>query len=444
MKRNLYLLAFLIFCGFSVLTAIKVNEKLIHNEDAIMQNFLNTNAEEILANQPEEFDEDYEKETDARRISSTQTVKSMLQALDVSADDIAQIGQLISVDKLKVEKGSYIKMHYRDDIDEIPEDVSIHPFYPKASDRVRNIQYLSFPIEHTRYIFKKPEDKITLQRNKIVITNKPVFVSGKVNGSLYDSFMDNNVPSGIFQTFVNIYSYDIDFQRDLRAGDTFGIVYDAKVNDEGAIEGIGKVLYTKLGLKKSKKDFEYFAAKRDSSSRAYYDRKGRAALKAFMRTPVNGARISSKFGLRRHPILGYSKLHTGTDFAAPSGTAIYAAADGIITFIDWNGGPRRGYGRYTVIKHNNTYSTAYAHQLRFAPKLQKGSKVRQGQVIGYVGSTGYSTGAHLHYEVIKNGEKINPSGITSFASNEVSPQDRPSLMSTIRLVDDLVKASKKR
>jgi len=444
MKRNLYLLTFLIFCGLSVFTTIKINEKLVHNEEAIIENFLNTNAEEILATQEEEFDESYEKETDARRISATQTVKAMLQALDVSADDITQIGLLTNIEKLKVEKGSFIKMHYQDDIDEIPEDISIHPFYPKMSDRVRNIKYLSFPIGDTRYIFKKPEDKITLQKNKIVITSKPVFVSGKINGSLYDSFIDSNVPAGIFQTFVNIYSYDIDFQRDLRAGDTFGIVYDAKVNDEGAIEGIGKVLYTKLGLKKSKKDFEYFALKRDGTSRAYYDRKGKAALKAFMRTPVNGARISSKFGLRRHPILGYTRLHTGTDFAAPAGTAIYAAADGIITFIDWNGGPHRGYGRYTVIKHNNTYSTAYAHQSRFAPKLQKGSRVRQGQIIGYVGSTGYSTGAHLHYEVIKNGEKINPSGITSFASNEVSPQERPMLLANIRLVDELIGASKKR
>ncbi len=443
MKKKLYLLTFLTFCCFSVFTAIKVSQKLIQNEDAIVKNFLEMNAETILSEQVEEFDESYEKETDTRRISATQSIKLMLQALDVSDDDMEQIAQLMDVEKSTVQKGSFIKMHYQHDINEIPDDTSIHPFYPKASDRVRNIKYLSFPIGEARYIFTKREDKIVFQKNKIVITSKPVYVSGKINGSLYDAFQDANVPSGILQTFLNIYRYDIDFERDIRNGDTFGIVYDAKINDEGATEGIGKLLYTRLSLKK-KKDVEYFALKRNGDSRVYYDRKGKAALKAFMRTPVNGARMSSKYGMRRHPILGYSRLHTGTDFAAASGTAIFAAADGIITFMDWNGGPNRGYGRYTVVKHNDTYSTAYAHQSRFAPKIQKGSRVRQGQIIGYVGSTGYSTGPHLHYEVIKNGEKINPEKITSFTNNGVLPQEKSMLTANIRMVDEFIASTKKR
>lgn len=444
MKTKLYFLTFLVFVGFSIFTSIKVNEKLISNEEAIIKNFTEINPDDILANQEPEIDESYEKETDNRRISATQNVKSILQALDVSEDDVGQISKLINIEKLVVQKGAFMKMHYQDDIDEIPDDVTIHPFYPKESQRVKNIKYFSFPVGETRYIFTKNNDKITLQKNKIVITNKPVYISGKIHGSLYDAFLDNNVPSGILQTFLNIYRYDIDFERDLRSGDTFAIVYDAKVNDEGATEGIGKVIYTRLSPKKSKKDFEYFASKRTGDSRAYYDRKGRAALKSFMKTPVHGARMSSKYGMRRHPILGYSRLHTGTDFAAPHGAAILAAADGVITFIDWNGGPHRGYGKYTIIRHNNTYSTAYAHQSRFAPKLQKGSKVRQGQVIGFVGSTGYSTGPHLHYEVIKNGEKINPEKITSFTSNEISSADRPSLMANIRMIDEFIASQKRR
>ncbi|MDA0617417.1 MAG: M23 family metallopeptidase, partial [Proteobacteria bacterium] len=144
------------------------------------------------------------------------------------------------------------------------------------------------------------------------------------------------------------------------------------------------------------------------------------------------------YGYRRHPILGYSKLHTGTDFAAPSGTAIYAAADGVITFMGWNGGQRTGYGRYTIIRHNNTYSTAYAHQSRFNTSLRKGSRVKQGQVIGYVGSTGYSTGAHLHYEVIKNGQKINPATVTSLSKAVLGGSDKVTLFANISFIDEII------
>jgi murein DD-endopeptidase MepM/ murein hydrolase activator NlpD len=439
MKKALYLLTFTSFFALIIFTAISVNKKLITNEKAISEHFLELNTEEFLSQAEEEYDETYEKNTDLRQLQNTQNLITMLKALNVSALDIESIGKILDIDKLVVEKKSYVKMLYQDDINDEEFSADILPPYIEDDQFVRDIKYLSFPIKDHRYILTKKEGIFSLQKNKIQITHKPVYAKGKIEGSLYDAFITQNIPHEAFQTFVNIYSFDIDFQRDIREGDTFEIVYDTLVNDENAIEGLGRVLYVKLSMKKTKKDLEYFILRRTSDVKSYYDRKGKAASKTFMKTPVNGARISSKYGYRKHPILGYSKLHTGTDFAAPSGTAIYAAADGVITFMGWNGGPRTGYGRYTIIRHNNTYSTAYAHQSRFNTKLRQGSRVKQGHVIGYVGSTGYSTGAHLHYEVIKNGKKINPATITSFSRDIVSGRDKPTLLANIRMIDELIK-----
>ena len=179
-------------------------------------------------------------------------------------------------------------------------------------------------------------------------------------------------------------------------------MYETLFNDKRRAVSYGKILYTNLFLQKNK--LEYYLFKTDENFYEYFNPEGKSVVKALMKTPIDGARLSSSFGMRKHPILGYNKLHKGLDFAAPTGTPIYAAGNGVIEFVGRNG----SYGNYIRIRHNNSYKTAYAHLSKFKKKIYKGLRVNQGDIIGYVGSTGRSTGPHLHYEIIYNNEQINP------------------------------------
>ena len=200
--------------------------------------------------------------------------------------------------------------------------------------------------------------------------------------------------------FARIYGFQVDFQRDIRKGDSFQIMYEVFEDDEGKVFETGNVIFADLILRNQKNTLYYFDKK---NSAGHYDKNGKSVKKALMKTPINGARLSSSFGMRKHPIDGYNKMHRGTDFAAPEGTPIMASGDGIIIRAKWCGGG----GNCIKIKHNSTYSTVYAHLSKFANGIKAKKKVKQGQIIGYVGSTGLSTGPHLHYEVIVNGKKVN-------------------------------------
>lgn len=220
-----------------------------------------------------------------------------------------------------------------------------------------------------------------------------------IYGSLFQSAKAAGIPDKITAQLVKALSHDVDFQRDIKRGDKLVVLYEATANYKGNIVKSHRPHYVKLDL--GKKDVEIFI----TADNKFYYKDGSSAKKSLLKTPIDGARITSGFGMRTHPILGYSKMHKGTDFGAGTGTPIYAAGDGTITEL----GKKGAYGNYVRIKHNGTYSTAYAHASRFAKGLKNGSKVKQGQVIAYVGSTGRSTGPHLHYEVIKNGAQVNPS-----------------------------------
>ena len=439
MRRPVYIFYGVIFFLLLVLTVFKINTSIVKNQQSIVEYFLDVDPAVVTPDEPENAElVPYADSSDLYTLQHTQTIRLMLQAMRISNLDIISIEKLTDIDSVLIQKGSNVRMTYINDIDNL-NNVTTFPPYISDKDLVRNIKYLSFPVDGIRYIFKKEGGLVTLEKKAVTIKQKPIFAKGIIQSSLYDSFISQKIPYDVFQTFINVYSYDIDFQRDVRAGDTFEIVYDANITDENEFESVGKVVYMKLFLKKHGKTFEYFILNRTGNSKLYFDRKGAAAVKTFLKTPVNGARVSSRFGYRKHPILGYSKLHAGIDFAAPSGTAIYAAADGVITFMDWNGGQRIGYGRYTIIKHNNVYSTAYAHQSRFQKGLRKGSYVRQGQIIGYVGSTGYSTGPHLHYEVMKYGTKINPGKLLSLSSASIDKKDKERLEANIQMIDDFIK-----
>ena len=204
---------------------------------------------------------------------------------------------------------------------------------------------------------------------------------------------------------IKAFSYDVDVQRDIQPGDLYGVVYERFEDEDGNLARTGDVLFASMTLS-GKAIGIYRYTDRDGFT-DYYDQDGHSLRKALLKTPIDGARISSGFGMRKHPILGYSKMHKGIDFAAPSGTPIYAAGNGTIVKIGRNG----GYGNYVKIKHANGYATAYAHLSKFAKGLKNGSKVKQGDVIAYVGSTGRATGPHLHYEVMVSGSQVNPKDV---------------------------------
>lgn len=226
---------------------------------------------------------------------------------------------------------------------------------------------------------------------------------GTIDSSLYVAAIDAGIPDSVIANLISLYSYDIDFQREIREGDEFELLYERFYDEAGNALKSGTIQYASMTVQGKQKGYYRFKTT-DDGIVDYYDAKGQSAKKFLMRTPINGARISSGFGRRKHPVLGYTKMHQGTDFAAPTGTPIFAAGNGVIERSSRYG----SYGNYVRIRHANGYKTAYAHMSRYGRGIKQGKRVKQGQVIGYVGATGRVTGAHLHYEVLKNGSKVNP------------------------------------
>ncbi|MBT5415247.1 MAG: peptidoglycan DD-metalloendopeptidase family protein [Rhodospirillaceae bacterium] len=234
---------------------------------------------------------------------------------------------------------------------------------------------------------------------------RPTRAEGRIESSLMQAGIDVGVPAAVMIEMIRAYSFDVDFQRDIQEGDSFEVMYERLFDERSAYVHYGTVRYAALTL--SGKTYRLYLFEGEDGKLDYFNEKGASVRKALMRTPVDGARISSTFGKRRHPILGYTKMHKGTDFAAPSGTPIMAAGDGVVEKAGRSG----GYGNYVRIRHNGTYKTAYAHLSKFARGVRAGSRVRQGDIIGYVGSTGRSTGPHLHYEIHMDGKQINPMNV---------------------------------
>lgn len=226
--------------------------------------------------------------------------------------------------------------------------------------------------------------------------------TGVIESSLYGATNGAGVPDQVLIDLIRILSYKVDFQRDIQPGDAFEILYEQDYDEAGNFARNGNVLYATLLM--SGHEMPVYRFETEDGAVDYYSRDGESVRRLLMRTPIDGARISSNFGMRHHPVLGYSRMHKGTDFAAPRGTPIYAAGDGVIDFI----GTNSGYGNYIRIRHTGSIKTAYAHMRGFADGLSDGDRVTQGQTIGYVGTTGLSTGPHLHYEVLQNGSQINP------------------------------------
>ncbi len=273
--------------------------------------------------------------------------------------------------------------------------------YKKLGDNSNTVVNLVYPVSNTSSIeIRKSQENFLVKENILQLYKKEVVVKNTIKNNLYSSAVEVGVEPNIIVEFARIYGFEVDFQRDIRKGDWFEILYEKFEDDNNKVRDTGKIIYASMYVNGEEINLYNFKYKNDEE---YYDIKGKSITKSLMKTPINGARLSSSFGMRKHPILGYNKMHRGTDFAAPSGTPIMASGSGTVTRARWCGGG----GNCVKIKHNSTYQTIYAHMKNFAKGVKEGRKVKQGQIIGYVGSTGLSTGPHLHYEVIVNGKKVN-------------------------------------
>ena len=258
-----------------------------------------------------------------------------------------------------------------------------------------------YPVNNTTSVeIRKSKENYDVKENILQLYKNEVVVKNIINNNLYKSATESGIEPNIIIEFARIFGFEVDFQRDIRKGDWFEILYEKFVDDNGKVRDTGKIIYASMYVNGEEINLYNFKFNKDED---FYDIKGKSITKSLMKTPINGAKLSSSFGMRKHPILGYNKMHKGTDFAAPSGTPIMASGSGTITRARWCGGG----GNCIKIKHNSTYETIYAHMKAFAKGIREGKKVKQGQIIGYVGSTGLSTGPHLHYEVVVNGKKVN-------------------------------------
>ena len=228
------------------------------------------------------------------------------------------------------------------------------------------------------------------------------FTDTLISSSVYEAARGGGMSPNLVVELIRLFSFSIDFQRDMREGDQLEVLYTRRFDENNQLAEEGEIIFA--ALTNRGKRYAYWRLARDDGSYAYYDADGRSVQRLLMKTPVDGARLSSRFGMRRHPILGYTRLHRGLDFAAPRGTPIYAAGSGTIVALGRNG----DYGKYIRIRHRNGYETAYAHMNGYARRLKKGAGVKQGQIIGYVGATGLATGPHLHYEVLRHNKPVNP------------------------------------
>ncbi len=270
-------------------------------------------------------------------------------------------------------------------------------------DSIELLDELSFqPDPETIVSVSRTDSGFEASSDKIELTTKKNVASGTIEQSLFLAAERNGVPIPVLMSLIELYSYEVDFQRDIQPGDSFEVMYQELENDKGERVRYGDLLYASMTL--SGHEVRLYSYTDSNGETDFYNQKGESYRRALMRTPINGARLSSGFGKRKHPILGYTKMHKGIDFAAPRGTPIFAAGNGTIAKIGRNG----GYGNYIRIRHNDSYETAYAHMKGFAKGLKQGSRVKQGDVIGYVGTTGASTGPHLHYEILKNNAQVNP------------------------------------
>ena len=268
--------------------------------------------------------------------------------------------------------------------------------------------------------------------SKRQVTREIAHFSGSIHSSLYESAQSAGVPGPMIVTMIHALSYDVDFQRDIQSGDTFDVMFEGYYDKLGKLVRNGEMLYAAIGL--SGKPIAMYRFESGQGTVEYFNDKGESVRKSLLKTPVDGARITSGFGVRHHPILGFTKMHKGVDFGVPTGTPIMAAGDGTVEMAGFNG----SYGNYVRLRHANNFGTAYAHMSRIAQGVHTGRHVAQGQIIGFVGTTGRSTGAHLHFEVLVGNTQVNPMSVKIATGIKLAGKDLDRFKATKVQVDTLL------
>ena len=319
------------------------------------------------------------------KIKSGETFDKILESYSIEKSEILKIKNSLK-DKVNLNKLN-TKQIIQFNLDKTNNKISEFVYQTSNTQKI----FLKRNIESDKF----DEKILSIKLDKKIVYNENIILQ-----SLYKAATDENIPANTIIEFARIYGFQVDFQRDIRKQDKFQIMYEIFLNEKNEIVETGEILFANLKLSGQDNSLYYFDK---DGSEGHYDKNGKSVKKALMKTPINGARLSSPFGMRKHPIDGFNKMHRGTDFAAPMGTPIMASGDGVVKKAGWCGGG----GNCVKIKHNSTYQTIYAHMSKFARGIKTGVRVKQGQTIGYVGSTGKSTGPHLHYEVLVNGKKVN-------------------------------------
>jgi murein DD-endopeptidase MepM/ murein hydrolase activator NlpD len=302
-----------------------------------------------------------------------------------------------------------------------------------------SISRITFQVDElsTAYIYyRNKTDDYEVRLNQKNLERVNFLAKGVIVNSLFASAQKIDVDAEVIVEFARIFGFEIDFQRDIRKNDEFQIFYERFEDDEGENFKNGNILFAYL--KNSGREIKLYRYKDSKNNIGYFTPDGKSIEKALMKTPINGARLSSGFGFRKHPILGYNKLHQGTDFAARRGTPVMASGSGTIERASWFG----AYGKYVRIRHNSTYKTAYAHLSKFGRNIKAGRKVRQGQIIGYVGSTGRSTGPHLHYEVLVNNKRTNSQRLKLPSGKKLSKNEMENFNLEKKRINQLAEISK--
>ena len=353
------------------------------------------------------------------KISNGETFDNILQLYSIREKEIKEIKEQLS-NKINLNK--------------LNTDHKIKFTLDQSNNLIKDF---TFQVSNKEKIYLKRDTDNNQFNKKILVTKLKkniIYKENLIMQSLYKSASDQRIPANVIIEFARIYGFQVDFQRDIRKRDSFQILFEVFKDDNGKIIETGEILFANLKLSGVNNSLYFF---NEDGSIGHYDKNGKSVKKALMKTPINGARLSSPFGMRKHPIDGFNKMHRGTDFAAPMGTPIMASGDGVIKKAGWCGGG----GNCVVIKHNSTYQTVYAHMSKFARGIRNGVRVKQAQIIGYVGSTGKSTGPHLHYEVIVNGKKINSQKL-KLPSGKILKGNERKKFETVKIKLDVLKSEK--
>jgi murein DD-endopeptidase MepM/ murein hydrolase activator NlpD len=382
-KKNLEILALSLLIITTIIITIYFNHsKKINHEN--YTNFINNiYLKKTLSNVFDNLEPKY-KEIN-HKIKSGETFDKILSSYLINKNEI-----------IKIKKNLSKKV----DLNKLNTKQNIQFILDQTNNKIKSF---IFQISNTEKIYLKRNvdtNKFSQKTLVVKLNKKTIYKENIILQSLYKAASSQNIPANTIVEFARIYGFQIDFQRDIKKNDKFQIMYEVYLDEDGKIAENGEIIFANLKLSGKNNSLYYFDKNR---SEGHYDKNGKSIQKALMKTPINGARLSSSFGMRKHPIDGFNKMHRGTDFAAPKGTQIMASGSGVIKKAGWCGGG----GNCVKIRHNSTYETVYAHMSKFALGIKTGKRVKQGQTIGYVGSTGKSTGPHLHYEVLVNGKRIN-------------------------------------